>query len=126
MDRIHQNKNHTKRLRWTPEDIIKLQEYPSATAEELALILGRTVSSIEHARQRFGRYRTAGVGLCGCCGERIVWAEQSQAVEWGLCKGCYLREVRMREDEEREASALRQRRFKRRKRENCGQKAERA
>ena len=54
--RISGNKATRRGLRYTKEEIKKIFKYDKTTFE-LALELGRSVSSIENARVRFDRYR---------------------------------------------------------------------
>ena len=109
---LHPQKRHTY-MQWTPTDISFLRNHPDMTADELAEALGRTRSSVECGRHRFGRYPARGEHLCVCCEERVVYVESPTARKWRLCKGCYLRELRMRESEEAEANRLRQMKHKR-------------
>lgn len=103
---------------WTWNEIETLWDYPDFTARELAEYLPRhSESSIRRMRSRVGRYNAARAPLCSKCGMRHVWLESPIARRYGLCKGCYLDEERMRiEDEGKKAVALRQRRRKAKKR----------
>jgi len=86
------------------------------SAREMGAALDRSPSSIEGARHRFGRYPAKGENLCLVCEERVVYAESPTARRWKLCKGCYLREMRMRQSEDAEANRVRQMKFRNRHR----------
>lgn len=99
---------------WRRDEIRVLHEHPEMTAAELAgLLPGRSANSVRLARQRYGRWRGAQM-LCVACDSRPVWAESPHASRMGLCHGCYVREMRLRQREEREANAVRQARYKQR------------
>lgn len=118
-DIMHPSKRHGY-ARWTPADVSFLRQHPDMTAAEIGEALGRSASSVECARHRFGRYPAKGDTLCVVCEERVVYAESPTARRWGLCKGCYLRELRARESEDAEANAVRQAKHKRRARRDRG------
>ena len=85
-------------------------QHPDWTARELTELLPRhSAKAITIARQRHGRYLRSVIPLCCKCSERPVWAESQAAKRYGLCKGCYLDEERMRLEEEAKHVALRQR-----------------
>ena len=104
-----------KYVQWKPDEIGFMRGHPEMTTAALADALGRSESSVKSARHRFGRFDTGADRLCCCCGERVVYEESPQARRWRLCKGCYLREERMRQEEDKEANRLRQRKFRNRR-----------
>ena len=85
-------------------------QHPDWSAKDLAEILPHSEQAIRKQRQRVGRYHRSLVPLCCKCEERPVWEESKTAKRYGLCKGCYLDEERMRLEDEARAVALRQRR----------------
>lgn len=92
------------------------------TAAELGELLGVSAWAVRHARARFGRYDSGADGLCRRCEDRPVWGESPRARKMGLCKGCYLEEMRKRLAEEREGAAVRQARKRSRERGGNGRK----
>lgn len=105
-----------KRSTWTPSEIGYLHLHPDMTALEIGRKLGRSEASVEHARQRYGRWDSSAQKVCACCSERVVWEESEHARRLRLCKGCYLREMRVRQSEDAEANRVRQARFRARRR----------
>lgn len=96
---------------WTWKELETLWAYPDWTAEELTERIPRhTAKAIRNKRSEVGRYNRAQVPLCCKCEERPIWDESPRAKRYGLCKGCYLDEERMRLEDEARAVALRQRR----------------
>ena len=102
---------------WTWRELETMWAHPDWTAGELHELLPRhTARAIRDQRHRMGRYHRSQVPLCCRCEERPVWAESPIAKRYGLCKGCYLDEERMRLEEEARATALRQQRRRARRR----------
>lgn len=97
-----------KYVRWQPYMVDVLHRHPDMEAAELAELMGLTVESVRSARKRFGRFGKGTRGLCIVCDSRPVWAESAKAKRMGLCKGCYLTEMRKRDEERREHAAQRQ------------------
>lgn len=96
---------------WTWGELEVMWSHPDWTAGELSELLPRhTERAIRDQRRRWGRWNRAMAPLCCRCEERPVWMESPRAKRYGLCKGCYLDEERMRLEEEARATALRQRR----------------
>jgi hypothetical protein len=96
---------------WSWREIETIWEHPDMTAKDLAeLIPNHTENAIRVQRERVGRYNAAKVPLCCMCEQRPVWDESKKAKRYGLCKGCFLDEERMRLEDEAKAVALRQRR----------------
>lgn len=83
---------------------------PDWTAAEIGELLGRSAASVRMQRHRMGRWHRDAVPLCCKCCDRPVWQESPIARRYGLCKGCYLDEERMRLEDEARAVALKQRR----------------
>ena len=104
---------------WQWSEICAMWEHPDLTAAELheLYIPRHTVASIHWARSKWGRYNASRVPTCSKCGERPVWVESAKARRYGLCKGCYLDEERMRLEDERKSAALRQYRHRAKLRE---------
>ena len=112
------SKKHNS-IHWTPQELSILWSNYDLPAEELAQSLpGRTAAAIRVARHRYGRYRKSLSdlsGLCIVCDERPIWDDSQSAKHMKLCKGCYLRELRERELDEKAANARRQREYKKAK-----------
>lgn len=109
------------RVPWTWSENEAIWRHPDMTAEELHELIPRhTVDAIRVHRRRIGRYRRDAVPLCQKCGLHPVWQEASDACRWGLCKACALEERAWRqrhgEELDRRANALRQAKFKARRR----------
>lgn len=121
------SKKHNS-IHWTHQELSILWSNYDLEAEDIARLLpDRTVSAIRHVRHRYGRYRKSLndlSGLCIRCDDRPIWDDCAAAKHMKLCKGCYLREMRERELDEKAANARRQREHKknskkrRRKHEN--------
>ena len=109
-------KGTQKRRRVTEAEVAYIQAHPLDTAQSLGDWLGRSASSVAHIRERYGRAAERR-GVCWRCDDRPVWEESREAARMGLCKGCYLKEQAMRDDEERLSNAVRQKRFRERQRE---------
>lgn len=110
-DFSHSLKHHRKYHRWTPDEIESIKACPRSTAKSLAADFGVSQASIEHVRQRHGRYRDPAEPadmICVACDKRVVWAESPGARRLHLCKRCYNVERGMRIAEEKESNALRQ------------------
>lgn len=75
-------------------------EHPEMTAAELGELLGRTPGAVNSQRKRHGRYGAPHAPVCCLCDSRPVWMESAKAKRYGLCKGCYLDEERMRVEDE--------------------------
>ena len=85
------------------------------SARDLTEIIPRhSANAIRVQRERVGRWNKSKVPLCCMCEQRPVWHESAQARKYGLCKGCYLDEERMRLQDEAKAAAVRQMRKRRR------------
>ena len=96
---------------WTWKELETIWDHPDWTAKELTELIPRhTAKAIENKRVRIGRWNPARAPLCCKCEDRPVWMESPKAKRYGLCKGCFLDEERMRLEEEAKAVALRQRR----------------
>lgn len=96
---------------WTWRELEIMWSHPEWTAGELAELLPRhTAHAIRDQRRRYGRWPRKTVPLCCKCEERPVWMESPRAKRYGLCKGCFLDEERMRLEEDAKATALRQKR----------------
>ena len=109
-------RNPQKKPRLRPWEIEYVQSHPEMTAREVSQGLpGRTPHAVEQIRSRYGRWPGSARSLCVECDERVVWAESPRARKMRLCKGCYLREMEMRESERLRANALRQRIYKSRR-----------
>ena len=107
---------------WTFSEDSTIWQHPDWTAEELHEEIPRhSVRAIAVRRSRIGRWRPDAVPLCQKCGEHPVWAEAADARRWGLCRQCALdeRDWRVRHGSElsRRDNAIRQAKFKRRRRE---------
>ena len=102
--------------RWSPrEKRVLWENYDLPSAELARLLPGRSPKAVRRARERFGRYNRALVGMegvCVRCDDRPVWAESRHARRMHLCKDCYLSEMEERDREEARANAARQRKFK--------------
>lgn len=94
---------------WTWKELETMWSHPDWTSEELVELLPRhTARAIRDQRRRHGRWNRRMAPLCCRCEERPVWLESQKAKRYGLCKGCFLDEERMRIEEEAKAAALRQ------------------
>lgn len=114
---------HTQGLhKWSDSEILLIHAHPDWTAAELAERLGMRVDQVRYARKRYGR-RGGGPEWCARCDDRPVWVESPGARRAHMCKGCWLREERMRIAEERESAAVRQMRCKQARREERGERA---
>lgn len=110
---------------WTSHEDDLIWSHPDWTARELAEILPRhTLRAILVHRSRIGRYRPDATPLCQRCGDHPVWTGSRDGQRWGLCRQCTLdeREWRLRHgaDLDQRDNALRQARWKRRRRERGG------
>lgn len=86
-------------------------QHPDMTCDELHEILpAHSPLAIRQQRHRMGRWHKAVAPLCCKCEERPVWMESAKARRYGLCKGCFLDEERMRLEEQAKADAVKQRR----------------
>jgi hypothetical protein len=102
---------------WTWKEIEQMWQHPDLTARELHEIIPRhTPHAIRDQRRRMGRWHRRSAPLCCRCEERPVWMESPIAKRYGLCKGCYLDEERMRLQEDAKADALKQMRRRARQR----------
>lgn len=107
-------------IRWSDAELALVRQHPELTSKELSEFLPqRTAKAIRHIRERLGRYAEH-TPLCQVCGTRVVWTDSAKARRMGLCKGCFLDEMELREREAARANALRQQRLKnRRRRAKC-------
>lgn len=107
--------------RWTWKELEVLWEHPDWTAKELhELLPTHSAQAIEKQRSRAGRWNKAKTPLCGKCEQRPVWLESTQARRYGLCKGCYIDEERMRQEDELKHMALRQQKMRLRRKHGKG------
>ena len=96
---------------WTWREIEVMWQHPDMTARELHELIPRhTPQAIEKQRYRMGRWHRDAAPLCCRCEDRPVWMESAKAKRYGLCKGCFLDEERMRLEERAKADAVKQRR----------------
>ena len=92
---------------WKWIEVEAVWAHPEMTAAELhELVPGHTVEAIRRQRSRMGRFGSP--RTCCRCDGRPVWEESPKAKRYGLCKGCWLDEERMRLEEEAEAARVRQ------------------
>ena len=97
-----------KWTRWTEGEIAEVLAHPELTAAELAARLPKhTEKAVRRMRERLGRYSGSNPPVCSICHERPVWAESANARRYGLCKGCYLDEERMRLEDSAKSAAVR-------------------
>lgn len=92
----------------TDEEVADVQSLPYATAPEISDATGIPVDRVRYIRKRFGRAWDGARLICCACDTRPVWEESPGARRMHLCKGCYLKEMRRRDEEERESAAVRQ------------------
>ena len=85
-----------------------MQAHPAETAREVSEMTGIPPNRVAYVRKRFGRGWDRVASVCVACDSRPVWGESPQASRMHLCKGCYLAEMRRRDEEERESAAVRQ------------------
>lgn len=98
---------------WKWSELETMWQHPDWTAQELhELLPNHTPNAIRIQRAKMGRWHKTQVPLCCKCEQRPVWTESAKAKRYGLCKGCYLDEERMRLEDEAKAVALRQYRKK--------------
>ena len=96
---------------WTWREIEVMWQHPDMTAGELHELLPvHSALAIRSQRHRMGRWHRKAAPLCCMCEERPVWMESAKAKRYGLCKGCFLDEERMRLEEQAKADAVKQRR----------------
>ena len=101
---------------WKWREIEIMWEHPDWTSVELHELIPRhSPQAIRHKRMEWGRWHRSAAPLCCKCEERPVWMESPKAKRYGLCKGCYLDEERMRLEDEARATALRQMERRRRR-----------
>lgn len=101
---------------WTWKELETMWQHPDWTSEELHEIIPRhTAAAIKLQRHRSGRWKR-GAPLCCMCEERPVWMESPAAKRYGLCKGCYLDEERLRLEESAKQDAVKARRARARRR----------
>lgn len=96
---------------WTWREIEVMWQHPDWTSGELHELIPRhTPKAIRQQRSRMGRWHANAAPLCCKCEQRVVWLESAKAKRYGLCKGCFLDEERMRLEDEARHAAVRQRR----------------
>lgn len=107
--------------RWTRHEDELIWSHPDWTARELREVLPHhSEGAIRMRRARIGRYRPRFAPLCQRCNDHPVWTASADGRRWGLCRRCTLDErewrVRHRGELDVRDNAIRQARFKDRRR----------